>query len=131
MSTRHVSHPVLPSFPFDVTRCGAVRYPFQRFNDARRAQELRRRFAAAGSSATAFSVNPGAVRSDIWRHIPKFVMPVFDFLMRTFFINTEQGCCTSVCAAAMPLERLPGTLALRRPFFFFEDWCLRFCVLFG
>ena len=53
-------------------------------------QELRRRFAASGSSATAFSVNPGAVRSDIWRHIPKFVMPVLDFLMRMFFITTEQ-----------------------------------------
>eukprot|EP00752_Nemacystus_decipiens_P012085 g10715.t1 len=72
------------------------------------AKELRRRFAASGSSATAFSVNPGAVRSDIWRHVPKFVMPVFDFLMRMFFVNTEQGCCTSVCASSWPLERLSG-----------------------
>lgn len=55
-----------------------------------RAQELRRRFAASGSSATAFSVNPGAVRSDIWRHVPKLVMPVFDFFMRLLFLNTEQ-----------------------------------------
>ncbi|CAN0283970.1 unnamed protein product [Pylaiella littoralis] len=70
------------------------------------AKELRRRFAAAGSSATAFAVNPGAVRSDIWRAIPKSVMPVYDFFMRLLYLDVEQGCFTSVCTSAWPLEKL-------------------------
>ncbi|CAM9660158.1 unnamed protein product, partial [Hapterophycus canaliculatus] len=73
--------------------------------------ELRRRFAAAGSSATAFSVNPGAVRSDIWRHVPKFVMPVYDFLMRMFYLTPDQGCFTSPTEFSVtPFSRL-----LRQP----------------
>ena len=71
-------------------------------------QELRRRFAAAGSSATAFSVNPGAVRSDIWRFIPKWIAPITDSMMRMLFLNVDEGCCTSVCASALPLESLSG-----------------------
>lgn len=71
-------------------------------------QELNRRFAAAGSSATAFAVDPGAVRSDIYRTIPKLVMPAFDFFMRCFFLTTDQGCCPSVCTSVWPLEKLAG-----------------------
>ncbi|CAM9656425.1 unnamed protein product, partial [Ectocarpus sp. 12 AP-2014] len=62
------------------------------------AKELKKRFAAAGSSATAVAVNPGAVRSDIWRNIPKLVMPVFDLFMRFLFLTSEQGSYTSVRA---------------------------------
>eukprot|EP00903_Cladosiphon_okamuranus_P008357 g8037.t1 len=88
---------------------GGSTYPDSKLAMVLFAKELRRRFAASGSSATAFSVNPGAVRSDIWRHVPKLVMPVFEFFMRLLFINTEQGCCTSVCTASWPLERLSGS----------------------
>ncbi|CAN0078684.1 unnamed protein product [Scytosiphon promiscuus] len=73
------------------------------------AKELRRRFVAAGSSATAFAVNPGVVRSDIYRECPKLVFPVFDLFMRLAFLNVDQGCCPSVCAASWPLEKLHGS----------------------
>lgn len=75
---------------------------------ARCFQELNRRFAAAGLSATAYAVNPGAVRSDIYRSTPKLVMPAFDLLMRCFFLSSDQGCCPSVCTSAWPLEKLSG-----------------------
>ncbi|CAM9460744.1 unnamed protein product [Sphacelaria rigidula] len=72
------------------------------------AKELRRRFAASGSTATAFAVNPGAVRSDIWRSTPSIIMPIYDAWMRMFFLNIEEGCRPSVCASALPLESLSG-----------------------
>ncbi|CAB1117181.1 unnamed protein product [Ectocarpus sp. CCAP 1310/34] len=87
------------------------------------AKELKKRFAVAGSSATAVAVNPGAVRSDIWRNVPKLVMPVFDLFMRFLFLTSEQGSYTSVRAAALPLETLSGSgyyqpywMPFKRPF---------------
>lgn len=71
-------------------------------------KELRRKFQAAGSNATAFAVNPGAVRSDIWRFVPKLVKPVFDVFIRLLFLNVEEGCCTSVCTSTLPVEKLSG-----------------------
>ncbi|CAM9996016.1 unnamed protein product [Ascophyllum nodosum] len=72
------------------------------------AKELRRRFKAAGSSATAFSVNPGAVRSDIWRAVPKMLMPMYDVFMRLLYLDVEKGSRTSVCTSTMELESLSG-----------------------
>lgn len=71
-------------------------------------QELRRRFKAAGSTATACAVNPGVVRSDIYRATPKVLMPMFDLFMRVVFLTTDQGCIPSLCASTWPLERLSG-----------------------
>ncbi|CAM9258793.1 unnamed protein product [Hapterophycus canaliculatus] len=70
------------------------------------AKELRRRFAAAGASATAFAVNPGVVRSDIYRSLPKLILPAFDLYLRLAHLNLDQGCCPSMCAATWPLEKL-------------------------
>ncbi|CAM9316964.1 unnamed protein product, partial [Laminaria digitata] len=70
------------------------------------AKELGRRFAAAGSSATAFSVNPGCVRTDIFRFIPNLMMPVIQIPMRLLFLDADEGCRTSVCASALPLKSL-------------------------
>lgn len=61
---------------------------------------------AKGSTATAFSVNPGAVRSDIWRFVPKLVMPIYDFFMRLLYLSVEEGCNPSVYTSALPLESL-------------------------
>jgi hypothetical protein len=69
-------------------------------------QELRRRFAADGSSATSFAVNPGAVHSDIWRTIPSFLAAPAAFVMKRLFLNVEQGCYTSVVTATAPLQQL-------------------------
>ncbi|CAN0078618.1 unnamed protein product, partial [Scytosiphon promiscuus] len=94
------------------------------------AKELRRRFAAAGSSATAFSVNPGAVRSDIWRNVPKLVMPIYDFFMRVFYLTPEQGCYTSVAASALPLEQLTGS-DYYQPYWLPFGRCAWPCEVFG
>eukprot|EP00953_Heterococcus_sp_UTEX-ZZ885_P034840 18023-Heterococcus_DN1.PRE.5 len=60
--------------------------------------ELRRRFTADNSSATAFAVSPGNVRSDIWRTVPLALRVPLDMVMRCVFLSTEQGCYTSVIA---------------------------------
>ncbi|CAN0057163.1 unnamed protein product [Ascophyllum nodosum] len=72
-------------------------------------KELRRRFVASGSSATAFSVNPGAVRSDIWRFLPRLLMAIHNLSMKVLFLDVERGCRVSVCTSAMPLASLSGS----------------------
>jgi hypothetical protein len=69
-------------------------------------QELRRRFAVDGSTATSFAVNPGAVHSDIWRTIPSFLAAPAAFVMKRLFLTVEQGCYTSVVTATAPLQQL-------------------------
>lgn len=59
-------------------------------------------------------MNPGAVRSDIWRFIPKTIAPITDFVMRMLFIEVDEGCCTSVCTSVLPLESLSGEPMLLR-----------------
>lgn len=50
------------------------------------------------------SVNPGAVRSDIWRNYPlKWLM---DHAMRALFLDVQQGAATSVYAAVLDIELL-------------------------
>jgi len=50
------------------------------------------------------SVNPGAVRSDIWRNYPlKWLM---DYAMRALFLDVQQGASTSVYAAVLDIELL-------------------------
>ena len=47
----------------------------------------------------AVSVNPGAVRSDIWRHVPSSILWLYDIVMRLLYLSVDQGCSTSVFAA--------------------------------
>lgn len=55
-------------------------------------------------SVTAISVNPGAVRSDIWRHTSPSVMWMYDLFMRAVYLTTEQGAGPSVFAAYTDLS---------------------------
>lgn len=50
----------------------------------------------------AVSVNPGAVQSDIWRHV--FFRPLFDYFTSFFFLSCKEGCATSVYAASAPFN---------------------------
>ena len=52
------------------------------------------------------AVDPGAVRSDIWRGTPAWLMPVFDLAMRALFLSTSEGASTSLAAAVAPLDSL-------------------------
>lgn len=51
----------------------------------------------------AVSVNPGAVRSDIWRGVSFPFNWAYDIVMRGFFLNCEQGAETSVFGGVAPL----------------------------
>lgn len=48
----------------------------------------------------AVAVNPGAVASDIWRHVWPWLKPLLNILQALFFLTADQGAATSVCAAA-------------------------------
>lgn len=52
------------------------------------------------------SVNPGAVKSDIWRSVPSLLQFPYDRFMSVFYLTTEQGCDTSLTACTTPLERI-------------------------
>jgi len=52
----------------------------------------------------AIAVNPGAVRTNIWRRTPKLLMPLWDAVMRSAFLTSNQGCSTSVFGACDALE---------------------------
>lgn len=51
---------------------------------------------------SAISVNPGAVRSDIWRHVPWLISYPYDLFMRLVYLDVEQGAATSLFAATVP-----------------------------
>lgn len=48
----------------------------------------------------AVAVNPGAVASDIWRHVWPWIKPLLNMVQAFFFLTADQGAATSVCAAA-------------------------------
>jgi NAD(P)-dependent dehydrogenase (short-subunit alcohol dehydrogenase family) len=78
------------------------------------AQEIRNRFKADGVTATAFAVNPGECRTDLYKALG-IVHPIFDIYMKYAFLTPEQGCYTTVIVATTPLEDLKtkdGTLPL-------------------
>jgi len=52
----------------------------------------------------AISVNPGAVRSDIWRNYP--FQRIYNMIMKLIFLEVEEGCASSVFAATVKLEAL-------------------------
>lgn len=53
---------------------------------------------------TAVAVNPGAVRSDIWRAIPFPLSIPYDLFMRLCYLSIDEGCSTSVYAAAADIK---------------------------
>jgi NAD(P)-dependent dehydrogenase (short-subunit alcohol dehydrogenase family) len=55
---------------------------------------------------TSISVNPGAVRSDIWRSVPWFLSVPYDMFMRCFFLDTTQGAAPSLFAATISDDEL-------------------------
>ena len=48
----------------------------------------------------AVAVNPGAVSSEIWRHVWPTVRPAFDLVQKLFFLTADEGAATSVAAAS-------------------------------
>jgi NAD(P)-dependent dehydrogenase (short-subunit alcohol dehydrogenase family) len=52
------------------------------------------------------SVNPGAVKSDIWRSVPFLFRLPYDAFMTLFYLSTEQGCHTSLTACILPLQKI-------------------------
>ena len=76
--------------------------------------EINRRYCLVESTSerrpiTAVSVNPGAVRSNIWRAIPWPISILYDvFVMRMFYLSPEQGAQPSIfacCASSNELFR--------------------------
>jgi len=67
-----------------------------------------------GHGIRAFSVNPGAVRSDIWRSVPMIVAPIYDAFMRVAYLDVSQGCVPSVAAAC---EDFPEGVEYLQPYF--------------
>jgi len=89
--------------------------------------EINKRFLlrtppSKGRKVSAISVNPGAVRSDIWRHVPAYLKYPFDLFMRAYFLTVEQGAATSLFGATakvnvdepiLPLPLLPYVVPYR------------------
>ena len=63
--------------------------------------EINKRYSTTNSPQPiiAISVNPGAVRSDIWRSITGITKVVYDILMRILYLSVDLGSMTSVFAA--------------------------------
>ena len=80
---------------------GASYYSLSKLAAVSFAAELQRRLT--GTGITAISVNPGAVSSEIWRHIPSSMACWFRPLMRMAFLTPEQGCETSLAASTQAL----------------------------
>ena len=76
---------------------GGAQYAYSKLAALLLAARLQRELRGTGVAAVA--VNPGAVASDIWRHVSPRTACWFRPLMRAFFLTPEQGCATSVAAA--------------------------------
>lgn len=59
---------------------------------------------AGGRPVVAISVNPGAVRSDIWRNAP--FQRIYNAIMKLIFLEVEEGCASSIFAATVSLNEL-------------------------
>lgn len=64
------------------------------------------RFHKGSSDISSVACNPGAVRSDIWRHIPRWLQGLYDIFMRIIYLSVEQGSLTSIHAATMTNEEI-------------------------
>lgn len=87
-----------------------ISYPDTKLYMLLLSMELNRRCTNTRFPVYAISVNPGAVRSDIWRFLWQPFYSVFDLLMRVFFLTVDQGSMTTVMAASMPITDIPMNL---------------------
>ena len=93
-------------------------YSESKLNMVLLAVELNRRAAAAGGGPVAAAVDPGAVRSDIWRHTPGLLMWAWDLLMRATFLTPAQGAAPSIHAATLPTAALAAAARTKHaPYF--------------
>ena len=92
-----------PDWPAVIAGSSALRksqYALSKFAAIAFAAELQRRLVGTGVAAVA--VNPGAVRSTIWRNCSRANLCWLSPLMRLTFLTPEQGSATSVAAATAP-----------------------------
>lgn len=71
--------------------------------------ELNRRYQSQGLRSIA--VNPGAVNSDIWRQMPRYLIPIF----RLLYLNNQQGSYTTIAASV--LKDLPKDVIYLQPYY--------------
>ena len=80
-------------------------YPHTKYAQVLFSFELHRRyFSHPAGSVASIAVNPGAVWTDIWRHIPPPISWIASAAFWLLFLNSKQGSETSVFAAEMPVE---------------------------
>jgi WW domain-containing oxidoreductase len=90
------------------------------------ARELARRFAAMGSTATANSVHPGVINTNLGRHFDKWKQVAASLIGWTFMKSVEAGAATSCYVATHPaLAQVSGRYFedcnAVKPFGFMED----------
>ena len=70
--------------------------------------EINKRYSTMNSPQPiiAISVNPGAVRSDIWRKVTGVARHFLDFLMQALFLTVDQGSMPSVYATIVDYETI-------------------------
>lgn len=70
-------------------------------------QELSRRLENTG--VTTYALHPGVIASDIWRHVPAIVRPIFKLVSKLVMLDVEDGAKTNLyCATAPELEDVSG-----------------------
>ena len=80
-------------------------YPHTKYAQMLFSFELHRRyFSHPAGSVASIAVNPGAVHTDIWRHIPPPLSYLSTAVFWALFLDCKQGSATSVYAAQMPVE---------------------------
>ena len=75
---------------------GLPEYAVSKLSNVLHAKELARRLA--GTGVTTYSLHPGAVASDVWRHVPWPVRP----LIKRRMLSPADGAKTSLYCATSP-----------------------------
>ena len=112
----------------------------RRFDEYYRRQRQEEEEEEEETRHAAISVNPGAVASDIWRGVPALLRRfAFDPLMALVFLNTDEGCATSVHAVTHQLwsprdvlsSSSPSPLSLPQMLLSFPPYLVPYWVPFG
>ncbi|KAM9615790.1 dehydrogenase/reductase SDR family member 13 isoform 5-T5 [Morphnus guianensis] len=86
--------------------------PFQDYCDSKLANVLHARELATrlqGTQVTCYAVHPGFVNTELFRHAPLWLKPLFLPLAWLFFLDAAEGAQTSLhCATQEGLERFSG-----------------------
>ncbi|NWX46535.1 DHR13 reductase, partial [Steatornis caripensis] len=94
---------------------------FQDYCDSKLANVLHARELATrlqGTQVTCYAVHPGFVNTELFRHMPLWLKPLFLPLAWLFFRDAAEGAQTSLhCATHEGLERFSGR--------YFDDCCLQ------